>query len=100
MFIEIGSHIINLDAVSSVHWEGEILVAHLNGGRWLKLDALDGNHLWEALAARAAQAAEPPQGGDSGAGFIPIQTACGAAGSRAGRPDRSPPATTTVGINQ
>lgn len=48
-FVQIGSHIINLDSVASAHWEGHKLYVHTSGGRFLTLDHQDGSQLWEQL---------------------------------------------------
>ena len=61
-FVTIGVHLINLEAVASVHWEGNFLFVHLVGGRFLKLDAADGAEFWQCLESVSARhrRAEPP----------------------------------------
>lgn len=51
-FVKIGTHIVNLDAVSSVHWEQDKLYVHQVGGRFLTLGLEEGRKLWEHLENR------------------------------------------------
>lgn len=48
--VRVGSHLVDLDAVASAHWEGHKLFVYLVGGRWITLDHADGQLLWDVLA--------------------------------------------------
>ena len=51
-FVTVGDYALNLEQLTSVHWEKGKLFVHLAGGRFEKFEGDDAQRLWQRIKAR------------------------------------------------